>query len=90
MELRDSRNWDRALEQELPDCRLRAKPTIVRARMLWERVFCANCGTDGGLVTAEWSPHVFYVCNDCVAHAPLDLPQADEMAVRGIKVQSHG
>jgi hypothetical protein len=84
MELRDTRNWDRELELGLPDCRLRQKPTIVRAQMLWSRVFCGNCGADGGLITAEWSPHVFYVCDDCVKHAPIEgVREVPEALVRG-------
>ena len=84
MELRDGANWDRSLEQGLPDCRLRGKPTVVRARMLWERVFCANCGANGGLVTAEWAAHVFYVCSECWDRAPIEnVMLADEDAVRG-------
>lgn len=86
VELRNSRNWDRELEQGLPDSRLRAKPTIVRARMLWERVFCANCGHDGGLITADYSAHVFYVCDKCWEKAPVEgVPLADEDKVRGLK-----
>jgi hypothetical protein len=84
MELRDTRYWDRELELGLPDCRLRQQPTIVRAQMHWNRVFCANCGADGGLITAEWSPHVFYVCDDCVKHAPIEgVREVPEALVRG-------
>lgn len=61
--------WDRENEGGLPDSRLRGprrrNTTVVRAKMLWERVFCADCGHEGGLITADWSPHVFYLCDDC-------------------------
>ena len=64
-----NKHWDRQLERGLPDSRLagtgRDRKTVVRARMLWEVVFCANCGAEGGLVTAEWAAHVFYLCDDC-------------------------
>ena len=33
--------------------------------------FCANCGADEGLVTEDMSPHVFSICDECVAkHGP--------------------
>ncbi len=67
--LRDG-SWEKELEGGLPDCRLtgsaRDRKTISYARMLWEKVFCANCGCNGGYVTADWSPHVFYICDACV------------------------
>jgi len=84
MNLRDSLYWNKEFEMGLPDCRLAGKPTIVRARMLWEQVFCANCGCDGGLVTAEWTPHVFYLCDACASLGPLEFHQVDENLVRGI------
>lgn len=59
--------WDRQLEEGLPDCRShnREKDRVYRARMWWERVYCASCGHAGALVTADWSPHVFYICDPC-------------------------
>ena len=67
--LRDSRHWDRQLEDGLPDSRLsgmaREHKTVRVGRMLWEKVFCSNCGCDGGAVTPEFAAHVFYVCDDC-------------------------
>jgi len=84
VELRDKITWDRRLESGLPDARLsgsgRDRTTVVYAHALWERVFCANCGADGGLVTAGFSPHVFYVCDDCAARLgpPPGCAEADE------------
>lgn len=66
MSLRNSRFWDREFESGLPDCRLQAKPTVVHGGRLWEMVYCADCGEPYGLVTAEFSAHVFYVCELCV------------------------
>lgn len=89
MSLRNSKLWDRQLEGGLPDSRLsgtaRENNTVVYAHMLWERVFCANCGKDGGLITADWSPHVFYVCDDCDKHCGSvpGLIKVDERAARG-------
>lgn len=67
--------WDRQLEdaegQRLPDCRLtgarREITSIFRGRMQMDLVFCADCGKHSGFVTSSWTPHVFFVCNDCVA-----------------------
>lgn len=70
MALRDHRTWNREWELGLPDSRLSGatrdrKRSFFRGQW-WERVYCANCGADGGLVTADWSPHLFYVCQECV------------------------
>lgn len=80
--------WDRELENGLPDSRLagsRRRATTVSLRgQLMERVYCANCGADGGLITAEWSPHVFFICDGCVGtRGEPPLLKADEASVRG-------
>lgn len=61
--------WDKQLEEGLPDSRLRSreKNRLFHARMWWEAVYCASCGAQKGWVTADWSPHVFYVCDPCAA-----------------------
>ena len=88
MSLRDG-SWEKALEGGLPDCRLtgsaRDRKTKRWASMLWEKVFCANCGCDGGYVTAEWSPHVFFICDSCVGvmGAPAGCVEAPEAEARG-------
>ena len=86
MDLRNSIHWDRQLEEGLPDCRLsghRRKVTMW-ARMPMEQVFCVNCGKSGGLVTAEWCPHVFYLCDECYyKHGGMPGPQVSEDLVRG-------
>jgi hypothetical protein len=33
--------------------------------MFWEGVYCANCGELQGLVTPEFTPHIFYICDAC-------------------------
>lgn len=89
MSLRDSRYWDRELERGYPDSRLagsaRDNKTVVYARMLWERVFCANCGCDGGIVTAGWSAFVFYVCEPCAMKLgpPPGCVEIPDAVVRG-------
>ena len=69
MNLRDSIYWDRQFEEGLPDSRLsstnRERTSVVHGRMVWERIFCADCGEPAGLVTAEWTPHIFWLCNEC-------------------------
>jgi hypothetical protein len=80
--LRESRLWDKQLEGGLPDSRLQdlGKGQVFRARMWWERVFCTSCGCDGGLITAEFAAHVFYICDDCAhkypgAHGLVEVPE---------------
>lgn len=82
--------WDRQLEDSLPDCRLRnrEKRTMVRGRMVWEAVYCANCGEQDGWVTADWSPHVFCLCNNCADKMSppagmIKLDDLDENLARG-------
>lgn len=62
-------NWDKSFEQDLPDCRLtgsrRRSTETYLGNMKMEKVFCANCGSDGGMVTAEWTPHIFFICDGC-------------------------
>lgn len=69
-DLRQSHWWDKELETDLPDCRVsyaqRERKIVHRGRMAFEMVYCANCGKESGLVTAEWTAHVFFVCDDCV------------------------
>ena len=66
---RYGRFWDRQFEEGLPDSRLsgmeRERTTVSRARMLWEKIFCASCGVPGGQVIANEAPHVFYICQQC-------------------------
>lgn len=57
--------WDREFEQGLPDSRTKDRKTVFRARMQWEAVYCANCGKLHGLVTPEFTPHIFFVCDIC-------------------------
>jgi hypothetical protein len=50
----------------LPDCRSRTpRGVALGVAGLWEPVFCANCGADGGLVPAENMTFLFYLCNTC-------------------------
>jgi hypothetical protein len=63
--------WDRQLEddngQRYPDCRSKnTEDRVYFGNMWWDRVYCANCGELDGLVTSDWTPHVFVLCNKCV------------------------
>lgn len=50
----------------LPDSRARdIKGRVFTAAGIWLPVFCANCGTDGGLVPEENMTFVFYLCTKC-------------------------
>jgi hypothetical protein len=54
--------------QKLPDCRLRPcerKTFKGRHGWLWSRVFCMNCGCDGGLIKDDWASSVQYFCKKC-------------------------
>jgi len=83
------RNWDRQLEGGLPESRLgwnrRESTMIQHGRMTLERVFCANCGCNGGGVTPEWAAHVFYLCDACAEkYGNLDgATEVPEAVVRG-------
>lgn len=80
-------NWDPEFSKDLPDSRLSGsgrRSLVPWGNMMMERVFCANCGANGGLVTAEWSPHVFFLCDTC-AHSgiPEGCAELDEAKARG-------
>jgi hypothetical protein len=82
--------WDRQLGDGLPDSRLqnRERKRVFRANMWWEPVFCTSCSRGPfGLITADWSPHVFYVCDGCVsAHgAPPGVAEAEVPQVQSAK-----
>ena len=60
--------WDRQLEERRPDCRPRGrrdKDRVRRGNAWYEKVYCANCGKLDGLVNADWTPHVYALCNEC-------------------------
>ena len=50
----------------LPDCRSSKHLSIYcGVNGQWEKVFCANCGADGGMCPAENMTFLFYLCNQC-------------------------
>jgi hypothetical protein len=81
-------SWNRELEYGLPDCRLnfdRANKQAMHGRMWMEKVFCGNCGCDGGMVTPEWAAHVFFLCDDCAKRYGVieGAAEVSETLVRG-------
>ena len=83
--------WDRWLESELPDCRPRSrrdKDRVLRGNVWFDKVYCANCGKFDGLVTSDWTPHVYALCNECAGkfRAPsgaVQLTPEEEKRARG-------
>lgn len=57
------------MAEVLPDCRARQARRLISRGMagLWEPVFCANCGADGGMVPTENITFLFYLCNACAS-----------------------
>jgi hypothetical protein len=78
-------DW-RLYAHELPDARARRSTNEKKHQLLglMEQVFCVNCGRSGGMVTAEWAKHVFYLCDPCAeTHGHLPIPELPESLVRG-------
>jgi hypothetical protein len=93
MALRDDRYWNRDFEMGLPDSRLsgmaRERRRVFFRGQWMERVYCANCGADGGALTADWSPFMFYLCNECAAKngdpsGAQRVTEEDEKLARGL------
>ncbi len=83
-----TRWWDRQLEFEYPDCRLpyldREKVQVQRGRMVFDMVYCADCGAPKALAPVEATTFAFFVCNECVAKKG---PPAGCVEVEGPKVE---
>jgi len=71
-----------AVNKALPDARARRALGEKKHRLLGEMVpiFCVNCGTPGGMITAEWAAHVFNLCDGCVEKwgrlPAIEIPEA--------------
>ena len=67
-DMRESLYWDKALEADLPDTRLRygEREKLQRrlGRMEMDVVFCATCGGQFGLVPVH-CPHCYFICDSC-------------------------
>jgi hypothetical protein len=57
----------------LPDCRLKTETVTQRHYNLnWQKIFCGNCGKDGGWVPEE-TTFIFYLCQPCAdKHGQID------------------
>jgi hypothetical protein len=54
-----------AMKDILPDCRPKVQQKVTRLGSLnWVPIYCANCGSDGGLVPEETN-FAFYLCIPC-------------------------
>ena len=61
-----------------------SRNTVCGPHGLMSRVFCVNCGADGGLITEAWAKSVFYLCDRCEAWGRTPaLLEAPENLVRG-------
>ena len=68
--LSNTRLWDPQLEFAFPDCRLpyleREKAQVTRGRMVFDMVYCANCGEAKCLAPVAATTFAFFVCDTCV------------------------
>lgn len=81
----------------LPDCRARQSRAVSRGGQgMWRPVFCANCGTDGGLVPEEGVTFLFYLCNACaetygaIAGTMLMPDEVFFETLRQVQLEEHG
>jgi hypothetical protein len=52
----------------LPDSRQTSPTGLVQTSQGWmQPIFCASCGTSGGLVPEESTTFAFWLCNSCYA-----------------------
>jgi hypothetical protein len=68
-DMRESLFWDKTLETDLPDSRLRfgdrEKHQFKLGRMEMDLVYCSGpCARPMGAVPVH-CPHVFFICDDC-------------------------
>lgn len=70
---------------ELPDSRCKERNTRQGPAGIMSKVYCANCGADGGLITEEFAAKVFYLCDRCAeTYGKLpDSMEVSEAVVRG-------
>lgn len=87
-------NWDRQLEDGLPDSRLtgpqRRRTQIQIGRLTYDRVFCADCGEPHGVATADALAFVFYLCNECYATKYANKPPPGMGVMTEEEEKAHG
>lgn len=74
----------------LPDARLHLVPgkgCVKGPYGNMRRIFCINCGSDGGAVTEEWVDYVVYLCEVCALQygGLAAAVEVDEDLVRGAR-----
>jgi hypothetical protein len=80
--------WD-SFARILPDSRARHSTGEIRHKTLgnMEKIYCVNCGVEGGFVMRDSVPFVSYLCNKCVfqfGQPPLlPVPEDEERIIRG-------
>jgi hypothetical protein len=67
---------------DLPDAtRKHHRPTFCGPKGIMAKVYCVNCGKDGGAVTAE-SP-ILYLCETCAEkYGGFALPEIPEEEIK--------
>ena len=74
------------LKDQIPDCRVKGQDTIQGPLGIMQRVYCEVCGKHEGYVTAEWTPHVYVICNDAIKKfggGPPPLPELPQELYTG-------
>lgn len=67
------------VKEELPESRLKDRKTFCGPVGIMSRVYCANCGCEGGAVTEEWAEFIFYLCDACAEKTGGVVPGAVEV-----------
>ena len=76
--------WD-DIARRHPDARAKRSTEEKRHKVMgWmERVFCINCGGDGGMISRDWAAYVSYLCDDCITrHGQPPMTEVPESSVR--------
>jgi hypothetical protein len=73
------------LVEQLPDCRVQGQRSVLGPLGQMQRVYCERCGKLEGLVSAEWTPHIFVICNACIEKhgGPPPLPELPQELITG-------
>ena len=79
----------------LPDSRLvpgsaGVKGAVWRGDQFWQPIFCASCGTKGGLVPENNMTFAFWLCNGCYAtygHLTTMMVMPDEVFWAEVKAE---
>ena len=68
---RNSRLWDKQLEEGLPDCRVtehrRDEHKIIKGSNAFDLIFCGSCSKPSDFMATNDTTFAFYLCNDCAS-----------------------